>query len=171
MGLWRALFFDEVGLHGLRSWKSAFFALAFSSAILAFPTGQKIVLEAYLRQSALSAFALSAVILALFGLARLSGSQATLEWFFKTVATVTALGLAVSFAVGWVFIFLGQALKEDLVTKAAFSLLPFYSFALFGWGVEKSAHLHTKRAFGLAAIAIAFFVLLHFGLEGLVSGV
>lgn len=167
MSFWRTLLFDEVGLHGLRSWKTGFFSLATASAVLAFPT-EGFVLETYLRQAALSAFALAALILLCFGLARFLGSKAEMEWFFKNTVTVAALGLGLSFVLGSVFIFLGSVLRDETVTQAAFSLLPFYSFALFGWGVEKNSHIHGYRAYVLAAVAIALFVLLHFGLEELV---
>ncbi|HLD75450.1 MAG TPA: hypothetical protein VI874_00400 [Candidatus Norongarragalinales archaeon] len=171
MSFWRSAFFDDVGLHGMRSWKSALFSLAVSSSVLAFPTGQPLVLEVFLRQAALSAFLLAALILFCFAAAKLLGSQATVEWFFKTVAAVSALGLSIAFVLGWSFIQLGQVLSNEVLIKAAFSVLPFYSFALFGWGVEKAAHLQDYRGFLMAVLAITVFVLLHFFLEGIVVGI
>ncbi len=162
----RVLLFDQRELPESATLRdSVLFALV-AALVLAFPVGSD-ALNAmqFGRDFVLALAGLAAAVFLSFAFSRLLGSNVRWRYFGGRAVFAAAASLAFTLLLSGVALLVDFLLKTDKVSAIAFSLLPFYSFALYGWASDESSGLEGSRKIAAGLAATALFVLMHFGLE------
>ncbi len=158
-----AFVFGEESLKKLQlkagNWAIAAAGIIILSAALTLPTDG--FNEKTLPTIALALIGFTGAIAACFAFAKILGSKKNARDFAGIAAVMGAGGALIVLAVAGIASAANFLLNNEAFSSLALSLIPFYSFVLFGWACETASDLKGAKGILLGLFATASFVILH----------
>lgn len=102
----------------------------------------------------------SLVIAACFVIAKALGSKKHFKEYAGVSSLAGGLGALIALAGVGIALLANSLFKSEAFAGLASSVIPFYSFALFGWASETAADLKEAKGIALGIVSTALFVLL-----------
>lgn len=146
--------------HKTASWKYAMAAALVFALTLTLPTEGLNGAET-VKTFALTLVGYGGIITACFAMAKLLGSSKKAKEFTGVVSVAGAGAAVIVLIVAGLANLVNLVLKNDAFSSLALSLIPFYSFVLFGWACETASDLKSGRGILMGLFAVTLFVLLH----------
>lgn len=107
-----------------------------------------------------------AIIVLIFGLSKLFGSADNFESFFSNMNYFLGMSLVIVSVPAFILaVIITSIIENSVVSLALFSLIPFYTYVLFGWLCEKISGLNGWRASLFAIISMTMIFLFHYSLK------
>ncbi|MBI4448782.1 hypothetical protein HY641_02020 [Candidatus Woesearchaeota archaeon] len=159
---WNALLFNEASIELLRtfsSWKWARVNFFLGVFLLSLPLTYDEVFttpQSYAWYLVLYA----GLIIALFGLSRLFGSEMPLVKFWHTVSTLVLFSAIPLTIVTYVALFLLEWILDNAaIPNLIVSVIPFYLYLLMAFGAEQAARIASEKksiAFGIVSVVVIY---------------